>query len=919
MMILSTAFLGKDMDVSLLATKFYFPIAKQSLVTRPRLIEHLKKGLQGPLTLISGSAGSGKTTLLSEWHAKTAQETLSAWLSLDEGDNDIHIFLAYLSAALDCTKAGLKQEILAILDATQSHEPLTVLKLLINSLNTLQSDCVLVLDDYQVISNPEIHTSVTFLVENAPPQLHLVLLSRVDPPLPLARLRSRGNLVELRDHELRFTLEEAAVFLTQVMDLRVNPDQVSALVRRTEGWVAGLQMAALSMQGRQDLANFVTAFTGSHRFVMDYLADEVLNRQTEDVRTFLLKTALLERLSADLCNTLTERTDSQSILEYLESANLFIIPQNDERRWYRYHHLFAELLRHHLKTSLPGQEQELHRQASQWYELHQFIESALIHAAAICDQDLIVNILCRNGLAIIDRGYTRLVNQWLATLPQAAVESNPVLALCMSICTYHIPPRNLARSEEWLQKAESALETLGSDPETTKDLYEKIFANRINLARMTETDPESILALIDDGLGQCPDMSSHQLAFIYFNQLEAYLSVQDLKAAERTLELIQALGPLPDDPYDQLVSTSMHIDLHAKQGDFIKAEHIYQASLPNNPPAEAEPEMTDPVVGFPEICYGEILLNIGRLGEAERFLTLGYEHLSATAEIAAQARALTNLTRLQFQRGNFDDALSLVFKTKSLQLEFTQSVELLYWLNRITEDASVIGEVERILMEQPFLPDAQIDLPGVLLREERRFYYQLVQAYAAIILFQEKRVPDLNQVLEFLTNQSGFAEAHDWKIRQAQLLMLHSLAWQALGDQPQAIHTLMKALLVAEAFGGAGVFLDFGPHLLNLLKFTELNYPAREPFTRKILALIINPSEVNPITTTPASMLIEPLTERERDVLRLMAAGLSNPEIAEQLYLSLNTIKTHTRGIYGKLGVNNRTQATIRADELGLI
>jgi LuxR family maltose regulon positive regulatory protein len=907
------------MDVSLLATKFYFPIAIKSLVSRPRLIEHLKQGLRGPLTLISGSAGSGKTTLLSEWHAEAARETQFAWLSLDEGDNDIYGFLAYLSAALDCIKAGLKQEILAFLDTAHSPEPQTVLKLLINSLNTVQSDCVLVLDDYQVIANPEIHKSVAFLVENAPRQLHLVLLSRVDPPLPLARLRSRGKLVELRDHELRFTLEEAAVFLTQVMGLPASHDQVMALVRRTEGWAAGLQMAALSMQGRQDLANFVTAFTGSHRFVMDYLADEVLNRQAEHVRTFLLKTAVLERLTAELCNTLTCRTDSQLILEHLESANLFLIPLDDERRWYRYHQLFAELLRHHLKTSLPGQEQELHRQASQWYEAHLFIESALNHAAAIGDQGLIENILCRNGLSIIDRGYTRLVNQWLATLPQAVVESNPVLALCMSICTYHIPPRNLALSEAWLQTAERALEKPDSDLELTRDLHEKIYANRINLARMTDTNPKSILSLIADVLRKCPDMSSHQLAFIYFNQLEANLSLQDFTSAERTLALIHALGPLPDDPYDRLVSASMHIDLYAKQADFRKAEQIYQASLPQIQPAAAEPVMTDPVAGFLEICYGEMLLNLGQLGEAQRLLNLGYDHLSATAEIAAQARALINLTRLRLHQGNFDQAQNLVIKTKSLQLEFTQSVELLYWLNMSSEDAAALGEVEQIYLEMPFLPDAQTDLPGVLLREERRFYDQLVQAYAGILLFQDRRVPDLDRILEFITNQSGFAEAHAWKIRQAQLLMLQSLAWQSLGDQPQAIHPLMKALSIAESFGGTGVFLDFGPPLLNMLKLIEINYPARQSFAREILAFIINPSEGKRIAMTSANMLIEPLTERERDVLRLMAAGLSNPEIAVQLYLSLNTIKTHTRGIYGKLGVNNRTQATIKAGELGLI
>jgi LuxR family maltose regulon positive regulatory protein len=907
------------MDVSLLATKFYFPTVKQSLVPRPRLIDHLKQGLQGPLTLISGSAGSGKTTLLSEWYGKASPERCAFWLSLDESDNDTQVFLAYLSAALDSIKAGLKQEILNIIDTSPSSEPIAALKVLLNSLSTLESDCVLVLDDYHVITNPDIHAAVSFLVENAPHQLHLVLLTRIDPPLPLARLRSRGKLAELRDHELRFTLEEAEIFLTKVMRLPISPDQVAALEARTEGWAAGLQMAALSMQGREDLAKFVTAFTGSHRFVMDYLADEVLSSQTEDVRLFLLKTSPLERLSADLCNALTSRIDSQHILEQLESANLFIIPLDDKRTWYRYHHLFADLLRHHLKLSLPGQEEELHRLASQWYEQHQYFENALAHAAAIGDQALVENILCRNALSLIDHGYTRLVNQWLAVLPQARLENNPILALCMSICTYHVPPRNFARSGEWLQKAEKSLASQTTNPELIEDLRQKIFANRINLARMADTNPMSILALIDDVLTSCPDMSPHQLAFIYFNQVEAYLSLHHLSSAEQTLELIQALGPLADDPYDRLVSASKHMDLYAKQGDFQKALQIYQLSLPHAHTAGTDSTTIDPVVGFLDIGYGELLYSIGELEQAKCFLDLGYERLSATAEIAAQARALINLTRLALHQGNLPEAQRLIGKTKSLHLEFTQSTEILYWLSMIADDASAMAEVDRILKENTFLPDAQSDLPGVLLREERRFYTRLMQAYAHIILFQGNRVTDISQVLAFLTIQSGYAQAHGWQVRLTQLLIVQSLAWQALGDQQQAITTLLRALSIAEAFGGVGIFLDFGLPLLNMLKRAAKNYPAREAFVSKILSLLVYPSPSKSIAATYTSAIIEPLTEREQDVLRLMAAGLSNPEIAQELYLSLNTIKTHTRGIYGKLGVSNRTQATIRASELGLI
>ena len=907
------------MDVSLLATKFYFPISKHTLVSRPRLVDHLKQGIRGPLTLISGSAGSGKTSLLSEWHAHVGAKSPAVWLSLDENDNDIQIFLVYLATALDGVKQGLKQEILNILDSSPSSDFMAAVKAMINLLSSVRGDFVLVLDDYHVITDPDIHAAIAFLIENAPQELHLVLLTRIDPPLPLARLRSRGQLVELRDHELRFTLEETATFLTQVMGLSVRPDDVAALKTRTEGWAAGLQMAALSMQGRHDVANFISAFTGSHRFVMDYLADEVLNRQAEDVRSFLLKTSILERLCADLCNTLTERTDSQHILEQLETANLFTIPLDDERIWYRYHHLFADLLRHHLKQTLPGGEDELHRQASQWYEDHQYIESALNQAAVIADQGLVESILYRNALSLIDHGYTRLVNQWLAFLPQKVVESNPVLALSKAICTYHIPPRDLSHSEEWLQIAEDALAKPDTTPELVKDIRERIFANRVNLARMADKTPHHILELIAEILAGCPDMSLHQLAFLYFNEAEAHLSLHDLPAAQQTFEKIQSLGPLVDDPYDRLVSASKHIDLYSKQGDFYKAEQIHKASLVKTPKIETEDMLADPVAGFLDISYGEILLYTGELEQAEHFLELGYKRLSATAELAAQARALIDLTRLALYREDLPDAQNLIVRTKNLRLEFTQSVELLYWLGKFYDDPSAVVEVERILAEEPLLPDMRSELPGVLLREERRFYTQLVQAYAQILLYQAKRLPDINRVSTFLENHTEYALRHGWKIRLNQLQIVQSLAFLAQGDEHQANETLVKALSIAESYGGVGVFLDFGMPILDMLKRVAVSYPGREAFINKILYLLIPSKPARPSTKSLPGTLIEPLTQREQDVLRLMAAGLSNPEIAQELYLSLNTIKTHTRGIYGKLGVSNRTQATIRATELGLI
>lgn len=910
--------LVKDMDVSLLATKFHFPIARQRLVPRPRLIEKLNQGLQGPLTLISGSAGSGKTTLLGEWYADARRGIPAAWLSLDESDNDVQIFLAYLAAALDGLQPGLKETTISILESTTQSETTAILITVINSLSTFTNNFVVVLDDYHVITNPDIHAAVSFLVENSPKQMHLVILTRVDPPLPLARLRSRGCLVELRDKELHFTLNEAAVFLKELMQLPLSDEHVAALETRTEGWVAGLQMAALSMRDRRDLAGFVSAFTGSHRFILDYLAEEVLNRQTQDIRDFLLTTSILDRLTADLCNTLTRRPDCQQLLEQLESANLFIISLDDHRMWYRYHHLFADLLRNFLNHASPGRSDELHRCASRWYEKHNYLESALVHAAAIPDYRLVEEILCKHALSMIDHGYTRLVYHWLEFLPQETLEDDPVLGLCMSICTHHIPPRDLANSEEWLQKAENALAKTSVAPEAVETLREKIAANRINLARMADAHPEYILALIKDTLDRYPEIEPRQLAFIYFNQAEAYLQLQDIDAAKQAFERIQALSPLVDDPYDYLAGTAKLVDLYMQQGSLKKAEQLCCSSLNDQGNTPLASATADPVYGLMDVYYGEVLLVSGQLEKAKKHLEHGFKRLSATAEIAVQARALIDLTRLALWRADWAETDSLINKINELRSQYCHPAELLAWLYRAEHDSSAFSQVKGILEANPFLPDGQADLTAVLLRGERRFYTQIIQAYARIVLFQEKYVLDIQAVLDMIEVQSAFAKLHGWKIRLTQLFIIHALALQALGEVDRANEVFINAVDLAYSYQGVGVFLDFAPHLQKLLKQTAKKYPARMDFVNKILALVIQPvaSLVKP---SPTAALVETLTEREQDVLRLMAAGLSNPEIAQELYLALNTVKTHTRGIYGKLGVNNRTQATTRARELGLI
>ena len=427
------------MSMPLLATKLYIPTPRPKVVNRPRLIERLNEGLHRKLTLISAPAGFGKTTLVGDWVAGCDRPV--AWLSLDGGDNDPNRFLTYLVAALQTIAPTLGEGVLRVLQSPQPPPTESILTALLNEITTLPDSIVLVLDDYHVIDAKPVDQALTFLLEHLPPQMHLVIATREDPPLPLARLRVRDQLTELRATDLRFTPAEAAIFLNQVMGLNLSRGDIAALETRTEGWIAGLQLAAISMQGHQDATSFIKSFTGSHHFVLDYLVEEVLHQQSESVQTFLLRTSVLDRLCGSLCDAVLYRnvdlhpmpsSSGQETLEYLEHANLFIVPLDNERRWYRYHHLFADLLRQRLQQSAISSIDsvrldipELHRRASQWYEDNGLEIEAFHHAAAANDVERAERLIEGKGMPLQFRGAVIPVLHWLESLPTTVLDANP--------------------------------------------------------------------------------------------------------------------------------------------------------------------------------------------------------------------------------------------------------------------------------------------------------------------------------------------------------------------------------------------------------------------------------------------------------------------------------------------------------------
>src|SRR6266566_1629379 len=485
------------MPTPILATKLYIPRLRPNVVSRPRLIERLNEGLYRKLTLISAPAGFGKTTLVSEWVLGCQRP--AAWLSLDEGDNDPTRFLTYLVAALQTLAATLGEGVLTILQSPQPPPPASILTALLNDLTTISDDFVLVLDDYHVLDAKPVDHALTYLVDHLPPQMHLVIATREDPPLPLARLRVGGHLTELRVTDLRFTHAEAAEFLNQVMGLPLSAEDIAALERRTEGWIAGLQLAAISMQGHQDATSFITSFTGSHHFVMDYLVEEVLGQQSESVQTFLLRTSILDRFCGPLCDAvlMDPSASGRETLEYLEHANLFIVPLDNERRWYRYHHLFADLLRQRLYQSIassPGdaesQVNALRIRASVWYEDHGLEIEAFHHAVAANDVERAARLVERKGMPLQFRGTVTPVLQWLESLPKTVLDARPSLwvmsASALSMTGF------LPGIEQKLQAAEAALQ--GAEPDDkTRNLVGHIAAIRA-LVAVAENQVETIIA-----------------------------------------------------------------------------------------------------------------------------------------------------------------------------------------------------------------------------------------------------------------------------------------------------------------------------------------------------------------------------------------------------------------------------------------
>lgn len=893
----------------LLRTKLYIPRQRANLVPRPRLLERLDEGFRRKLTLIAAPAGFGKTTLLSEWirsnpHAVT-------WLSLDSADNDPIRFWTYWIASLQCQSPELGAAALAQLQASQPPPLLSILTSLLNDISALPDTFASVLDDYHAIDAPEIHNAVAFVLDNLPDNLRLIITTRADPPLPLARLRARDQMVELRAAELSFTTDEAALFLNQVMGLDLSPAQVSALETRTEGWVAGLQIAGLSLRGRADVPAFIQNFSGSHRHILSYLVEEVLSHQPPDTVAFLLQTSILERMCGALCDAVTLSEGGQAKLEQLERAHLFLVALDEQGNWYRYHHLFAQVLQQRCRQVYPDAQADLHRRASQWFQAHELIDQALHHALAGGDLENAARLVDRHAWGVLTRGETFVLRSWLEQFPPEAILTHPRLVLVQARLlaitgNLEAGDRLLARFAE--QTDESAL------PTGVQGELEQV---RVSMARIRGDLPDA-LRHGKRALELLPPDEYETRAVILTNMALAYLELGEPAQARAALDQILAFSQekaaVPVWRARAFVGW-----LDSMRGETASAVQAVESVISQAEHASAPPPM---VLGMAYLVLGELAYDRNALAEAQRACEQAISLMEATIGQFFLGQSYGKLLRILQATGDPAAAQALaraetwLTRTKMRDFGFATilaSERALLWLRQ--------GDLERAARWAAELRDEQA-LDAKFAEAVRDFV--VVRVYLA----QGKYA----QALARLETLENFSKPKQWTRFLCEIECLRALAWSRQGHSQAAFASLENALAFGAAGGFLRIFLDEGEPLRKLLVEhrkhrhpTNRDHPPQraDDFLDRVLAAFSDAEPIPPaplLSSAPHASQggVEPLSPRELEVLRLIADGLSNREIAEKLVISTGTAKRHVNNIYAKLDVGSRVQAVERARSLGL-
>jgi LuxR family maltose regulon positive regulatory protein len=890
------------MQAPLLTTKLNIPPLRPHHVPRSRLTSQLNSNLSAgnqllrKLSFISAPAGYGKTTLVLEWldqlsnlSAENFSPSRAAWLTLDENDNDPVRFISYILAAIQRIQPGYGDGTKALLGSAQLPPEEIILTTLLNEMDAISGVFFLVLDDYHSIHTPDIHQQVAFLLEHQPAHMHLVLVTREDPLLPLSRLRAGGDMVEIRQEDLRFSPEECAKFLQDVMGIPLSRAEIEALERRTEGWIAGLQLAAFSMQGLEDTTGFIRAFTGSHRFILDYLMEEVYRRQPKTTRDFLLKTSILDRLCGSLCDAVAGVESSQKILEHLDHANLFITPLDQSREWYRYHRLFADLLHHRLRQAKGIQESDLQNRASRWFEENNHLPESIEHAIKASNWERAKVLVSSINSEMLKRGENATLHRWYNQFPREVLLENP--KICLDYCWILLLSGQFDKSVPLLDRLEKIA------PENSAFLGEIMTAQAYQArgqgdnARMVDRSQQARKLL--------PKDSADSRGIVTLNLVLAYWHMGDMAATEETLTESLEAAKSSGNHYALITGKIFQGRVHAVRGKLKKAANFFHEAI--------EQGRQMPINALAHMDLGTLHYEWNNLEDSTQHLenALAISQRDKNDEFSAVGWMLLARTRLA--QGNLAGAVEILSKSQELVQTGAIPVGNAARVNQMAVLLALAqGDLKAANMHAATLED-QLGSNQVARLDVHPFYRFLGITKARLMIANQ----ELKAARQYLGDLESAAIQGDWGYG-----LIAVRVWQALAaeDMEKSIKYLREALQTAGPEGYLQTFIEAGPPLLPYL--TEADRRGIGPgYVNRITEAIGIAGEI----AADQSSLVEPLSPRELEVLGLLAAGLSNRQIAEKLIISLGTAKTHIHNIYGKLEVSNRAQAIARAREHHLV
>lgn len=914
------------MSDALLVTKVRRPMLRRTVVPRARVLRQLREGIEEGclLTLVSAPAGYGKTTTIRMWAEAAPHPT--AWVTLEKSDNDLKQFLTYFLLALQQAEPDLGQAALEVVENAQALDPQHVLGLLVADLDGLERPLILVLEEYQLIENTAIDQFIESLLNQAVANLHLVIATREDPALPLTRLRVRNQLTEIRAADLTFSLEEADQFFSQVMGLNLPQKEVELLASRTEGWAAGLQLAALSLKESADQAQFVTSFRGTHRHVLDYLLDEVLNSQPEAIRRFLRRTSILDQLSPALCAAVSGQPESQQYLRALESNNLFLVALDQQRTWYRYHALFAELLRNQLMQLEPECLDGLHERAADWYEENGFIERAVEHAFQVADGRKLSRLIEAHAMPLLYQGKVSTVEGWFDRLPDPLLHASPLLCISKA-WSLALVQRHSRRVEEVavaLRAASAALKRIHADGTLRGSIAGQAATIQAFLVKSPDFSDEKPERLVEIGLNAqrlLPEDEKGIRSVTWLSIGEGYTVQAKLPEAEQAYQQLLADGVAGGNYYAAVYGPINLVLLALIKGELQRAWQLCETHIGRFNRLLAGQNF--PAIGGLMILQGCILLEQNRLVEAEAALAQGLSLIRWTGEYRAHLQGYAALARLRAIQGDgsgMAESLKLLAATRPEGVLYAQALSHRLSLRGPLAGQTALEAAQRWLIQPAVRFSHLPDISGIDPISEARLRTYLSAAHVLARLAARKREAyplAAAHTHAYLLRQETFAAKHGLSGWLIEIWLARALLYQVQGKTAEAWSTLQLALRAAAPEGYVRLFLDEGDLLRPLLAAAARHDPGSDlaPYIGRLLDALPGV----PATPPPAAVDGERLSDRELEVLRLLAAGQSYREIGQQLFLSLNTVQFHVKNIYSKLAVNKRLQAIEKARKLNLL